>query len=81
MVCQAFLGYLISKGETFGSKQGENEYLPKGGHFDSKGREKEEEVAKIGGNKGDDGFRGKPSHHGMMVSIQASVSGSIFYFL
>ena len=28
----------------------------------------------MGETKGDDGFRGRPSHHWMMVSIQASVS-------
>jgi len=43
---------LIPKREKFGSKQGENEYLPKGSNFDSKVGEKEEEVAKIGRNKG-----------------------------
>ena len=58
---------MISKGEKFGSKQGENEYLAKGSNFDSKGGE----------TKGIDGFRGRPSQHWMMVSIQASVSGSI----
>ena len=52
--------------------------FPRGSHFDSKGREKEEEVAKMGRNKGDDGVRGRPSHHWMMVSIQASVSGFIW---
>ena len=30
LVCQAFLGDLILKGEKFGSKQGENEYIAKG---------------------------------------------------
>ena len=30
---------------------------------------------KMGETKGDNGFRGRPSHHWMMVSIQASVSG------
>ena len=34
-----------------------------------------EEVAKMGETKGDDGFRGRPSQHWIMVSIQASVSG------
>ena len=38
----------------------------------------EGEVAKKGENqRGNHGFRGRPSHHWMMVSIQASVSGSI----
>ena len=77
---------MIPKGEKFGSKQGEkvNDYLPKGeqkvkmiifpkgSNFDSKGGEKKK---KIGRNKGDNSFRGRPSHHWMMVSIQASVSG------
>ena len=36
----------------------------------------EGEVAKKGENqRGNHGFRGRPSHHWMMVSIQASVSG------
>jgi len=30
---------------------------------------------KWGETKGDNGFRGRPSHHWMMVSIQASVIG------
>ena len=29
---------------------------------------------KLGETKGDNGFRGRPSHHWMMVCIQASVS-------
>ena len=63
---------MIPKGENFGSKQGANRYLLKGGNFDSKGEEKKK---KLGETKGDNGFRGRPSHHWMMVSIQASVSG------
>ena len=43
----------------------------RGSYFDSKGEEKK----KLGETKGDNGFRGRPSHHWMMVSIQASVSG------
>ena len=63
---------MIPKGEKFGSKQGHQ-----------RGRNLQvaltmEEVAKSGRNKGDDGFRGRPSQHWMMVSIQASVSDSIF---
>ena len=46
----------------------------RGSNFDSKGEEKKK---KFGRNKGDNGFRGRPSHHWMMVSIQASVSDSI----
>ena len=52
----------------------------RGSNFDSKGGVKENEVANMGRNKGDDGFRGRPSHHWMMVSIQTSVSDSIFLF-
>ena len=94
-VCQAFLGDLIPKGEKFGSKQGEKviDYLPKGeqkvkmiifpkgSNFDSK-REEKEEVAKMGRKQ-----RGLMDLGGgqvkclMMVSIQASVSGSICQFL
>ena len=40
----------------------------------------EKRKRKWGETKGDDGLRGRPSQHWMMVSIQASVSGSIFYF-
>ena len=47
----------------------------RGDNFDSKRGEKEEEVANMGRNKGDDIFRGRPSKHWMMVSIQASVRG------
>jgi hypothetical protein len=46
-----------------------------------KGEKKKEEVANMGKNKGDDRFRGRPSKHWMLESIQASVSGSIFPFL
>ena len=42
------------------------------GNFDSKGEEKKK---KLGETKGDNGFRGSPSHYWIMVSIQASVSG------
>ena len=52
--------------------------FPRGSHFDFKRGEKEEEVANMERNKEDDRFRGRPSKHWMMVSIQASVSGSIF---
>ena len=31
LFCKAFLGDLIPKGKKFGSKQGKNEYHPKGG--------------------------------------------------
>ena len=34
-----------------------------------------------GETKGDDGFRRMPSHHWMMVSIQASVSGFIWILI
>ena len=39
------------------------------------------EVANMGRNKGDDGFRGRSSQHWMVVSIQISVSGSNCQFL
>jgi hypothetical protein len=44
----------------------------RGSNFDSNKGEKKK---KWGETKGDNGFRGRPSHHWMMVSIQASVSG------
>jgi hypothetical protein len=44
----------------------------RGSNFDSK---REEKKKKLGETKGDNGFRGRPSHHWMMVSIQASVIG------
>ena len=44
----------------------------RGSNFDSQGEEKNK---KLGETKGDNGFRGRPSHHWMMVSIQTSVSG------
>ena len=72
---QDFLGDLIPKGERCGSKQG---------MFPTKGRDvpKKEKYMQIrGGTKGDHGCRGRPSHHWMVVNIQASVSGSICYFL
>ena len=50
-VCQAFLGDLIPKEEKFGSKQGNNEYLPKGEQLWFQRGEKEE-VAKMGETKG-----------------------------
>ena len=69
MFCQAFLGDLIPKGEKFGSKQGK--YGSKASGFDKGGETKQvikandhnkmNEVANMGRNKGDDGFRGKPS--------------------
>ena len=43
----------------------------RGSYFDSKGEEKK----KLGETKGDNGFRGRPSHYWMMVSIQTSVTG------
>ena len=44
----------------------------RGSNFDSKRGEKKK---KLGETKGDNGFSGRPNHHWMMVSIQASVSG------
>ena len=46
--------------------------FPRGSNFDSKRGEKKK---KLGETKRDNGFRGRPSHHWIMVSIQASVSG------
>ena len=50
-------------------KQGKNEYHPKGGTTLNPKGEKQ---------RGNDGFRGRPSQHWMMVSIQASVNGFNF---
>ena len=44
----------------------------RGSNFDSNKGEKKK---KMGRNKGGNGFSGRPSHHWLMVSIQASVSG------
>ena len=82
MFCQAFLGDLILKGKKFGSKQGKNEYHPKGEQFwFQKGRKRRRSSKHGEKQKGNDRFRGMPSQHWMMVSIQASVSGSICQFL
>ena len=65
LLCLAFLGDLTPKGEKYGSKQ-----------VSSKGGEK------LGRRKRENhGFRGSPSRHWMVVSIQASISGSIRQFL
>jgi len=58
---------LIQKG-----KKRRMNIFSRGSNFDSKGEEKKK---KLGETKGDNGFRKRPSHHWMMVSIQASVSG------
>ena len=83
---QDFLGDLIPKGERCGSKQGmfptkgekcsqEGKVYSKEGDMPSESSH-EGEVAKKGENqRGNHGFRGRPSHHWMMVSIQVSVSG------
>ena len=72
MFCKAFLGDLTPKGEKCGSKQ----VSPKGRGMSSKGGEIWRE------EKGENhGFRGRPSQHWMVVSIQASDSGSICQFL
>ena len=44
----------------------------RGSNFDSNEGEKKK---KMGRNKGGNRFRGRPSHHWLIVSIQASVSG------
>ena len=58
LVCQAFLGDLIPKGENFGSKQGENEYLLKGeqlwfkrGRKEEKNWEKQRGIMDLGGGQ------------------------------
>ena len=56
-------------------------YIPKGENADWIKSTYERRVANRGGTKGDHGFRGRPNRHWMMVSIQASVSGSICQFL
>ena len=60
----------------------QSKYLPKGGGMSSKrGEMSSGEVANMGRSKGENhGFRGRPSRHWMVVSIQASVSGSICQF-
>ena len=83
---QDFLGDLIPKGERCGSKQGmfptkREKYSQEGKVYSKEGdmpseSSHEGEVAKKGENqRGNHGFRGRPSHHWMMVSIQASVNG------
>ena len=53
----------------------------RGNNLDSKGGEKEKKSSKYGEKqRGIDGFKGRPSQHWMIVSIQASVSGSIYHF-
>ena len=44
----------------------------RGSNFDSKKGEKKKKKRET---KGNNGFRGRPSHHWMMVSIQVSVNG------
>jgi len=44
----------------------------RGSHFDSNKREKKK---KMGKTKRDNGFRGRPNHHWIMVSIQTNISG------
>ena len=79
---ETFLGDLIPKGEKCGSKQ--STFPRRRGIFQKRrGTEwikstYERGVANRGRNKeGNHGFRGRPSRHWMMVSIQASVSCSI----
>ena len=57
-------------------------YIPKGKNADWIKSTYERRVANRGRNKrGNHGFKGRPNHHWMLVSIQASVSGSICKFL
>ena len=93
IVLQDLLGDLIPKGEKCVSKQGM--FSNKGGEmFSQEGKvyskegdipsesSHEGEVAKKGENqRGNHGFRGRPSHHWMVVSIQASVSGFSWFQL
>ena len=69
---KTFLGDLTPKGEKYGSKQ----ISPIGGGMSSNGGEIWGEVK--GKNHG---FSGRPSQHWMVVSIQASVSGSLCLYL
>ena len=52
LVCQAFLGDLFPKGENLDQSKVKMSILLRGNNFDSKGGEKEEEVAKMGKNIG-----------------------------
>ena len=65
LFCKAFLGDLTPKGEKCGSKQ----VSPKGEEMSSNGGE-------IWGEekRENQGFRGRPSRHWMVGSIQVSVS-------
>ena len=85
---QDLLGDLIPKGEKYGSKQsmfsnkGGDMFFQEGKIFQRERHAKwikltyERGVANWGRNKGvNHGFRWRPSHHWMVVSMQASVSG------
>ena len=63
---------MIPKGENLDQSKVKMSIFLRGSNFDSK---EEEKKKKLGETKGDNGFRGRPSHHWMMVSIQTSVSG------
>ena len=53
----------------------EKKFIPKGEKYLSESSHKGE-VARPGRNKGGNhGFRGRPSHHWMVVNIQSTVSG------
>ena len=77
---EIFLGDLIPKRERCGSKQGT---FPRRRSIFQRRRNAEwikstyeKGVANRGRNKGGNhGFRGRPSHHWMVVNVQASVSG------
>ena len=82
---------MIPKGEKCGSKQGifsrrrsisqrgrdipKKEKHSKGGDMPSESSHEGEVAKKRENQRGNHGFRGRPSHHWMMVSIQVSVSG------
>ena len=71
--------HVPNKGEEMFPKK--EKYFPKGENTDWIKSTYERRVANRGWNKGDHGFRGRPNRHWMIVSIQASVSGSICQFL
>ena len=53
----------------------EKKHIPKGEKYLSESSHEGEVARKGEDQRGNHGFRGRPSHHWMVVSIQASVSG------